>query len=420
MSETSIPRWTPHPQSWTGPGWRAPFLIVLLAVSVVLAFLSTWVVLPAPNRQLLPFGVAVPELSPLLCLLAATVAGLCWWARPSPAVRQRWETLYRAALLLSLGAALVLLRPLAQLPGALTSFDAAAAAAGWTVGRPATFQREQAFSFVDLVRGVPRGATKTHRGVPVAVHGDAMLTADVYHRDGLHDAPVVVQVYGGAWQRGGPRDDEAFARYLASRGTLVVAVDYRHAPAARWPAQIEDVESALTWVRDHARDYGGNAARLALVGRSSGAQLALVAAYRAGALQIAGVVSMYGPVDLVGGWREPPQPDPLGVRGILETYLGGTPDSAAGAYRDASPLSYVSRSAPPTLLVYGARDHVVEARFGRRLDERLHREGVSSALLELPWAEHAFDVVPNGLGAQVELFYVERFLAHVFAARIAS
>jgi acetyl esterase/lipase len=117
--------------------------------------------------------------------------------------------------------------------------------------------------------------------------------------------------------------------------------------------------------------------------------------------------------DLVEGWRVPPRPDPLEVRAVLETYLGGTPDQMPELYRAASPLTHVAATAPPTLLLYGGRDHVVEARFGRVLHDRLRAAGATSILLELPWSEHAFDEVPGGLGRQLSYSYVERFLARI-------
>jgi acetyl esterase/lipase len=81
------------------------------------------------------------------------------------------------------------------------------------------------------------------------------------------------------------------------------------------------------------------------------------------------------------------------------------------AYRDASPITYATHPQPPTLLVYGARDHVVLPKFGAQLHERLRATGTTSVLLELPWAEHAFDAVPFGLAAQIALYHTERFLA---------
>jgi len=389
--------WTPDSRGWTG--LRTAAVWGLLALAMFLAFLAIWVVTPAPSYALLPFGVAVPELSPVLCAIAAIVAVIAWFAR----VRRP----ARAAAIVALLAALPLAVPLVQLPAAVSRFDAAMTAAGF----------QARLNFLNLASAPETGPSSVRRGVVVGAAGSAPLTADIYARDGVSHAPLLVQIYGGAWQRGRPGDDEPFARYFAARGYVVAAIDYRHAPAARWPAQIDDVRTAIAWLRAHARDLGADPSRLVLVGRSAGAQLALVAAYQDGAPAVSGVVSYYGPVFLADGWREPPRPDPLDVRTVLETYLGGTPDQVPVRYSAASPVTYVSRNSPPTLLVYGRRDHIVEVRFAHRLESRLHEVGVPAVLLELPWAEHAFDALPHGLSARVALFYTERFLAVVAPPR---
>ena len=138
------------------------------------------------------------------------------------------------------------------------------------------------------------------------------------------------------------------------------------------------------WIAAHRREYDADPERLALIGRSSGAQLAMVSAYAPGAPPVQAVVSYYGPVDLVEGYRHPPTPDPLHVRGIEEAFLGGGPDDVPERYREAFAVTYATRPLPPTLLVYGARDHVVEARFGALLHERLRATGTTSVLLEIP------------------------------------
>jgi catechol 2,3-dioxygenase-like lactoylglutathione lyase family enzyme len=120
--------------------------------------------------------------------------------------------------------------------------------------------------------------------------------------------------------------------------------------------------------------------------------------------------SYYGPVDLTDGYRNPPTPDPLDVRSIEAAFLGGTPDEVPDRYREASPITYVSRALPPSLLIYGGRDHVVLPRFGAMLDGRLHVAGARS-VFEIPWAERAFDAIPNGPSGQLSLYYTERFLA---------
>jgi acetyl esterase/lipase len=224
-----------------------------------------------------------------------------------------------------------------------------------------------------------------------------------------------MQIYGGSWQTGAPTSQEWFSRHFAERGYLVVAIDYRHAPEWKWPEQIVDVRTALYWISNDSEKFGGDASRIVLVGRSAGAQLAMRLAYQEGPSSIRGVVNYYGPVDLADGWQRPPQPDPADVRGILETFIGGTPGQKPEHYRHASPIAWVSKASPPTLSLYGSRDHIVAARYGRMLDAALRKAGATSVLLELPWAEHSFDAVPAGMGRQVAMHYTERFIAWAVA-----
>jgi acetyl esterase/lipase len=264
---------------------------------------------------------------------------------------------------------------------------------------------------LDLFRGVDAGHARVSRGIFFAAPEGVRLMLDIYRPATAGRYPSVVQVYGGAWQRGAPGDDAAFATYLAAHGFVVFAIDYRHAPRWQWPAQIEDVRTALGWIRAHGGEYDADVSRLALLGRSAGAHLAMLAGYEPGAPPVAAVVSYYGPVDLADGYRNPPRPDPLDVRSVEEALLGGTPDQVPDRYREASPIAYVSRRQPPSLLIYGRRDHIVLPRFGAMLDDRLRATGTTSVFMEIPWAEHAFDAVAFGPSGQLSLYYTERFLA---------
>ena len=80
-------------------------------------------------------------------------------------------------------------------------------------------------------------------------------------------------------------------------------------------------------------------------------------------------------------------------------------------------MTYVGSRLPPSLLIYGSRDHVVLPRFGAMLDQRLRAAGATSVFLEIPWAEHAFDVISNGPSGQLSLYYTERFLAWALTRR---
>ena len=198
---------------------------------------------------------------------------------------------------------------------------------------------------------------------------------------------------------------------MAARGYTVFAIDYRHAPRYRFPSQLNDVQAAITFIRQHASKYEADPERLAVLGRSSGAHLAMLAAYQADAPPIRAVVNYYGPVNLTTGYLEPPRPDPLNVRALLRAFLGGSPKELPKQYQVASPVNYVKPQLPPTLLVYGSRDHVVQARFGRQMHEHLRSVGNTAILLEIPWAEHAFDAIFQGVSNQLALYYTERFLA---------
>jgi acetyl esterase/lipase len=125
---------------------------------------------------------------------------------------------------------------------------------------------------------------------------------------------------------------------------------------------------------------------------------------------IRAVISFYGPSDLNLGYTDLPSPDPMDVRSVLTTYLGGPPGAVPERYHAASAVLYAGGKLPPTLLIQGARDHIVKPVFARELHEKLRAAGNQSVLLEIPWAEHAFDAVFSGPGNQLALFYSERFL----------
>lgn len=89
--------------------------------------------------------------------------------------------------------------------------------------------------------------------------------------------PVVVYFHGGGWVLGSHASDEPMLRDLCRRsGALIVSVNYRHAPEARFPAAVDDALTALRWVGEHARELGGIPAQLAVAGWSAGANLAAV------------------------------------------------------------------------------------------------------------------------------------------------
>ncbi len=373
-------------------------------------FLSAWIILPVPVWLLLPLGVGAPEISPWLLGLNASASLLALID-----IRcRRWQSL---ALGCSLVGILLSAWPLMQLRAteqmsAIAMSDALGADYMAHISADVKADmRPQPFRLTDAIRGIHLTQIRYTSGIHFATFDGLLLSMDIYRPPQVGEYPAIVTLYGGAWQSGSPAQNTDFNRYMAARGYTVFAIDYRHAPRYRFPNQLDDVRAALTFIHQHAAEYEADGDRIALLGRSSGAHLAMLAAYQSEFLPIQAVVSYYGPVDLTAGYANPPHPDPLNIRAVLEAFLGGSPTELPEQYRVASPISYVTHPLPPTLLVYGSRDHIVQVRFGQSLYERLRTNGSTAVLLEIPWAEHAFDTLFNGLSNQLALYYTERFLA---------
>jgi len=372
-------------------------------------FLSSWIVIPAPIFALLPLGVGVPEISPLLFAGNSLLLGF------SLLQRQRWF-LRHVAIAFSTCAMILSSLPLLQLPATIKQADiqmqSALGADYQTQISDAEKARMRSYPVIlaDLVRGLPTPkARRDHQSF--SAEDGTSLDLEIYRptTTGLH--PSIIAIYGGGWQSGEPEHNARFHAYMAHQGYTVVAIDYRHAPHYRFPTQLQDVQTALQWVSQNAADYEIDTTRIALLGWSAGAHLALLAAYQTDVIPLRAVVSYYGPTNLTAGYQDPPIPDPIDTRAILEAFLGGSATQLPRQYELASPLHYVKLGLPPSLLIYGSRDHLVKPVFGQQLYDLLRDTENTAVLISLPWAEHSFDVVFRGLGNQIALYYTERFLA---------
>ncbi len=385
------------------------WLALLIATATL--FLASWIVVPAPTYSLIALGVGAREISAWLILASIIAAVLA-----VPSIGE--SRLAQVAVLVAAVSFVLAASPFARIPSTVARFDATVHAMSAT---PALPLRRRPLVVADLFRGIPRRPARVTRGVSFTSADGTAHTLDVY-RPATNSTPhpIIVQIYGGAWQRGAPADNTNFAEWATNGGYVVFAIDYRHAPNVRWPVLLEDVDAALLWIRDHAREYGGDDARVVLMGRSAGGHLALMAAYSHPPIPVRGVISYYGPADLPSSYRDPPHPDPIDVRATMRTLMGGPLDQMPDAYAAASPISLATPNQPPTLLVYAGADKIVEAKWGARLRDALATSHVPVAYLEIPWANHAFDAVFNGPSSQLALYYTERFLAWTTARSESS
>jgi acetyl esterase/lipase len=248
------------------------------------------------------------------------------------------------------------------------------------------------------------------------------LAVDVDLPAGAGPHPFVIVIHGGAWRSGDKGERRHVSLALARAGHVVVDVRYRLAPAHPFPASVADVKCLLGRLRERAGELGIDPGRGALLGRSAGGQVALVAAYSAGDPRlppacdvhdapVSAAVSIYGPTDLAWGYDNPVRPDVVRATHVLEIYLGGPPSAVPDAYRLASPIAWVDRPLPRTLLVHGTGDRLVSVENARRLARALREGGRSVEVLEIPLADHGFDAHAGGLADQLAQHAIVRFLA---------
>jgi acetyl esterase/lipase len=374
--------------------------VLAIAGTVLLVLASAMVVVPPLSMGMLVLAVGAAEYSPLLALL-----DLVWMLVARRLLRGR-RFLRLGAMTLLLLAAVAAIRPLAQ-------FDRTARDASAQLGTDEDVAR---YSPLDAFRQPVAHGAGTERSIAYRAADGTPLTMRLHHGAIAGPRPTVVVIHGGAWRSGDATQGEGMSRALAARGYTVASIDYRHAPAARFPAQLDDVRRSLALLHDSATAWQVDTSRIALLGRSSGGHLAELAAWSVIQPGVRAVVAIYAPFDLVRGFEEPPVPDPIGVRAVISDFLGGTPEQQPARYAAASPAARVRPGLPPTLLLYGAHDHVVRPEFNRDAANRLRAARVPVVEVEVPWAEHGFDMAPGGLGAQLASNVVIAFLARFLGA----
>ncbi|UFN47209.1 alpha/beta hydrolase [Roseomonas sp. OT10] len=219
---------------------------------------------------------------------------------------------------------------------------------------------------------------------------DLYLPPETAAREGTGH-PLVVYVHGGGWAGGSPRLSAAFASWpavlaaLAAEGVAVAALSYRFGEEAPFPAALDDLRTALAWLRREAQHFGIDAARIGLWGASAGGQIAAMAALTAAPEDdIQAVALWYGVFDFTGFRRPAPGSRELAYLG------GGTVPATGDTLRAASPLFQVRALAAPFLLIHGEADQAVPVSQSVDFARALEDAGNIAELVTLPGIDHSF------------------------------
>jgi acetyl esterase/lipase len=221
------------------------------------------------------------------------------------------------------------------------------------------------------------------------------LKLDLSVPDGPGPFPAIILVHGGSWVRGdksaGPKNDSMAPMFdaLTRGGFAWFAINYRLAPAYRYPADLEDVTTAIHWVKKHAAQYHIDPDRIAICGHSSGGHLAALAAVTAKRSdRVSAVVCFSTPFDIVGT----PKPG-APMHPALAPLFGMTnlTAKAIALETQASPIYHVKAGLPPFLIVQGTADKSVNYSQATNMLNRLTEVHVPCQVIAIPGGQHGME-----------------------------
>ena len=225
------------------------------------------------------------------------------------------------------------------------------------------------------------------------ITGFRPLHLDLYRQTGVAaPRPLIVFVHGGGWAYSNPRAGAGFRDFpvvlanLAERGYVVASIAYRLSGEAPFPAQLEDLQAAIRFLRGNAERFGIDGAQVGLWGMSAGAQLAALNAVSCAAgTCVQGFVGWFGAYDIATYARD--QRDDTNVRTLFRC---GAVACAAEVVDRASPIRYADGTDPPALLIHGQDDTNARSSQSERFAQQLRAAGSTAELVLIPGVQHGF------------------------------
>lgn len=227
---------------------------------------------------------------------------------------------------------------------------------------------------------------------------DRQLLVDIYRPAKSGKRPAIFMIHGGGWRSGDKILERPMAQHLAMAGYVTIPVEYRLSLEAKYPAAIQDIKSAIRFIKDNADRYGVDTTKIIVEGESAGGQLAMMVAMTNGiekfesensgfkstskvhaAINVDGVVSFLMPGSLNID-RKPDSPDAF--------WLGGTFAEKPQVWKEASPLFYVNKNSAPVLFICSS-----QPRFHAGRDEMmdmLQQNGIYSEKHTFEGSPHSF------------------------------
>ena len=237
-------------------------------------------------------------------------------------------------------------------------------------------------------RPVAAARARTIDDIVYAQVGGTDLMMDVALPASHDPTAAVIIVHGGGWVRGDRRVDvRPLFQPLSEAGMAWFSISYRLVTdVSQFGVAIDDVESAVQFVKAHAAEYNVDPERIALLGESAGGQLAAMATLRGGtAASVRAVVAFYTPTDLVSLIKNSDY-----IPAQIRSRVVGTPWErlVLAGLAQLSPVENVRREMPPFLFIHGTADSLVPFSQSTNMCDRMREAGASCAVYPVEGAGH--------------------------------
>jgi PelA/Pel-15E family pectate lyase len=250
-----------------------------------------------------------------------------------------------------------------------------------------TAEKKVREKYPDITRpsaALPKGVVAAENLTYAVIDGQ-ILQLDIYRPEGIGPHPIVLIVHGGGWETGSRHMERPFAKQLAARGYITVPVSYRLGPRGKFPAALNDLQTAIRWLRAHSVDLALEGQKLGVLGGSAGGQLAALI----GAMNqdgIGAVVDIDGLADFTGQALLDQQ---AAKPSAPVRFLGGTFPDKPDVWHAASAITHAGKTSAPTLFINSTvTSPILPGREAMR--DKLRAAGVDSEVIVIPDTPHPF------------------------------
>jgi acetyl esterase/lipase len=257
-----------------------------------------------------------------------------------------------------------------------------------------TFNKEiKKFPFIKIVIKQQYQEVDEVKDVVYKKAGSRELHIDAFYSKSKVANPAVIMIHGGGWKSGNKSHMEPMAIEIASKGYSCFAVEYRLSPEAKYPAAIFDVKSAIQFIKDNAAKFNVDTTRVAILGCSSGGQMAALVgttngnkSFEEGKSSHKSSANVQAVVDMDGilAFKHPESEEGK----VAALWLGGSYEERTKIWNQASALYHVDENTPPILFVnsdmprfHAGRDDMIA---------KLNELGIYSKIKNIHDSPHSF------------------------------